>query len=102
MGQIYEGGQAKKPEGIFDSLLNDLDRAVSQTATDAETYNKYMNKIDSLVLKSDLKKQESILSDLSPVEIPDNVIYKLRILVGRLKDINAKNAEILSYFDTLV
>jgi hypothetical protein len=96
-------GQATKEQGIFDSLLYDLDKAISQATTDAETYKNYMNKLDSLTLECDLKNQEEELSrSIQPIERPDNVIIKLRTLINQLKAINIKNAEILKHFDTLV
>jgi hypothetical protein len=103
MGE-FDGGKAKKEEGLFDSLLRNLDKAVSQATIDAETYKKYVNKIDLLVLDCDLKSQEKELSSYpSPaVDIPDNVMTKLRALLGQLETTNSKNAEILKHFDTLV
>jgi KaiC/GvpD/RAD55 family RecA-like ATPase len=104
MGQFDEGGQAKKEEGLFDSLLRNLDKAVCQATIDAETYKKYINKIHLLILDADLKSQEKELS-LSPTvsgETPDNVITKLKALLGQLEATNSKNAEILKHFDTLV
>ena len=103
MGQYDDGGQAKKPEGIFDSLLRDLHNEVCQAETDAETYKKHVNKLDMLVLECDLKKQEKELSDpSSPVDVPYNVTCRLRTLLDQLKTINGKNGEILKHFDTLV
>lgn len=104
MGQYDDGGQAKKEEGLFDSLLRNLDKAASQATIDAETYKKYINKIDLLVLDVDLKSQEKELSSYpSPtVDIPDNVISKLKVLLGQLETTNSKNAEILKHLDTLV
>jgi hypothetical protein len=105
MEQFDEGGQAKeakKEEGLFDSLLRNLNNAMSQTEADAETYKKYINKIDLLVLESDLKSQEKELSETLPVDIPDNIITKLNTLLSQLETINRKNAEILKHFNTLV
>ena len=105
MGQFDEGDQAKeakKEEGLFDSLLRNLNNAMNQTEADAETYKKYINKIDLLVLESDLKSQEKELSSSLLMDIPDNIITKLKALLGQLETINRKNAEILNHFDTLV
>jgi hypothetical protein len=104
MGQYDDGGQAKKEEGLFDLLLRNLDKAISLTATDAERYKNYVNKLDSLALECDLenKKKELSISPPEPMAIPDDVTNKLRALLSQLETTNSKNAEILKHFDTLV
>jgi len=95
---MNEGVNAKRIETSFENSIARLERAVNQACAD---HNEYRGRIGKLDIISDDPIKTSAKND--PVEeVPDTLLYKLNILINELELNNHKNANLISFFNTLI
>ena len=98
---MNEGVNAKRIETSFENSIARLERAVNQACAD---HNEYRGRIGKLDIISDDPIKTSAKNDPNDPEeeVPDTLLYKLNILINELELNNHKNANLISFFNTLI
>ena len=92
-------GSAKKEESQFETLLRELEVAVTAAQNSSDTYAAVTCRLTELNLKCEDGPCDK---PTSPMVEPNTVVFKLKSLILRLQNTNRKNSEIIDHLEILV